>query len=102
MSDGVESLNDGVLSLRLYVPDDKFGGMEFGVLAILAIDGDPPVEQFLELQELGLVKIIGERVVLLEVFFEHEVELLGESCSVEQVFEAEVFTDVFQHLPSVK
>lgn len=76
--------------------------MKFGVLAVLAIDGDPPVEQFLELQKLGLVEIIGERVVLLEVFFEHEVELLGESCSVEQVFEAEVFTDVLQHLPSIK
>lgn len=76
--------------------------MKFGVLAILAIDGYPSVEQFLELQKLGLIEIIGERVVLLDVFFEHEVELLGESCSVEQVFEAEVFTDVFQYLPSVK
>lgn len=102
MSDGVKSLNDGVLSLRLYVPDDKFGGMKFGVLVILAIDGDPSVEQFLKLQKLGLVEIIGERIVVLDVFFEHEVELFGESCSVEQVFEAEVFTDVFQHLPSVK
>lgn len=102
LSDGVEGLDDSVLSLRLYVPDDKFGGMKFGVLAVLAIDGNPPVEQFLELQELGLVEIIGERVVLLEVLFEHEVELFGECCCVEEVFEAEVFTDVFQHLQSVK
>ena len=102
LSDGVESLNDGVLSLRLDVPDDEFGGMKLGVLAILAVDGDPPVEQLLELKELGLVEVIGERVVFLDVFFEHEVELLGEGCSVEQVFEAEVFTDVFEHLPSVK
>lgn len=102
LSDGVESLNDGVLGLRLDVPDNEFGGMKLGVLAILAVDGDPPVEQLLELKELGLVEVIGERVVFLDVFFEHEVELLGECCSVEQVFEAEVFTDVFEHLPSVK